>query len=271
MIFFIKILFAFIVLFSPCAYGAEPDAETLRKAFEASRQAEGSKLDDYRLTDQDGVSFSLSDYFKDGKPLVISYVYTSCPHVCPTITAEFKNVVKKAGEKLGKRFSVLTIGFDTVNDKPSRLKEYGGKFTDDFADFRFASADEQTIKRLTGQAGFFYLKREDGSFDHIDMATVVGADGVIYKQAYSIRTQPDNLLARIEEAVTGKPATGAKASLVDKIKFFCYKYDPYTGRYVIDYPIILSVLMQALVIGGIVYAVWGKRMRERFRSKRAPK
>jgi len=55
---------------------------------------------------------------------------------------------------------------------------------------------------------------------------------------------------------------------VDKLKFFCYRYDPYSGKYVLDYPVFVSIFIQALIIGGIFYAVWGKRIMARYRKKK---
>lgn len=234
---------------------------------EASVKAEGSKPGDYALIDQDGVKFRLSDYFKDGKPLLVSFIYTSCPDVCPTITAAFKRAVDDARGRFGARFNVLTIGFDPAHDTPRKLKEYGSRFTSDFKSFRLATSDAETIEKLTREFGFFYAGKDDGGFDHIDMVTVVRPDGVIYKQAYSVRTRSFNINNRLEELLTGKPYSAGPPSLLTKIRFFCYKYDPYTGRYVVDYPVILSVFLQAVVILLIVFAVWGKGIVGFFRRR----
>ncbi|MBI5588832.1 MAG: SCO family protein, partial [Deltaproteobacteria bacterium] len=129
------------------------DPAALRDAVEKSVKAEGVKLDDYDLVDQDGVKFRLSDYFKDGKPLLISFIYTSCPTVCPTISTELKKAVDEARDKFQDRFNVLTIGFDAANDTPEKLKEYGRKLTGDFRNFRLATSDEATIRRLTSRVG----------------------------------------------------------------------------------------------------------------------
>lgn len=246
--------------------GAQLDPVMLKNAVDASVKVEGVKLDEYELFDQDGKAFKLGEYFKDGKPLVISFIYTSCPQVCPTITAEFKKAVEGARVKFGDRFNALTIGFDPENDTAASLKGYGAKFTDDFKSFRFASGDADTIERLTGQVGFFHVRLDDGSFDHIDMVTTVKADGTVYRQVYSLRTQSQNLGSRLDELITGKAAGESRLTLVDKLKFFCYRYDPYTGQYVIDYPVFVSIFIQVLVIGVIIYAVWGKKILGRIRK-----
>lgn len=235
------------------------DPVVLKNAVDASARAEGTRLPEVELVDQDGLRFSLSEYFSGGKPLVISYIYTSCPVVCPTITTEFKKAVDGAKEAFGDKFNVLTIGFDPANDTPSSLNEYGRKFTGSFEGFRFASSDEESIEKLLAAVGFFRVRQDDGSFDHIDMVTTVKPDGTIYRQVYSLRTQQQNLALRLEELLTGKAGTASSLTLVDKLKFFCYRYDPYSGKYVLDYPVFVSIFLQALIIGGIFYAVWGRK------------
>ena len=266
---FLLIALIMALMSAPAPAGAAKlDPVILRNAVDASVKAEGARLGEYSLVDQDGVRFNLSEYFDGKKPLVISYIYTSCPVVCPTITAEFKKAVDGAKEAFGDKFNVLTIGFDAANDTPSNLNEYARKFTDSFQGFRFASSDPETMERLLTSVGFFRVKQDDGSFDHIDMVTAVRADGTIYRQVYSLRTQPQNLALRMEELLTGKAGGGGSLTLVDKLKFFCYKYDPYSGKYVLDYPVFVSIFIQALIIGGIFYAVWGRRIMARLRKKK---
>ncbi|CAG1066793.1 SCO1 protein [uncultured bacterium] len=258
----------FLLTLAASAGAAQLDPVILKNAVDASAKAEGTKIGEYSLVDQDGVRFNLGEYFKGNKPLVISYIYTSCPVVCPTITAEFKKAVDGAKEAFGDKFNVLTIGFDPANDTPEKLNEYGRKFTGSFEGFRFASSDPETIERLLNAAGFFRVRQDDGSFDHIDMVTTLRPDGTIYRQVYSLRTQPQNLALRMEELLTGKAGGAASLTLVDKLKFFCYRYDPYSGKYVLDYPVFVSIFIQALIIGGIFYAVWGKRMMARFKRRK---
>ena len=264
----IPFLFIIILLFPFKAQGApQLDPVILKNAVDNSAKAEGRKLGDYTLFDQDGVEFKLSEYFGKGKPLVLSYIYTTCPQVCPTITMELKKAVDGARTKYGNRFEVLTIAFDTAHDTPAAVNEYARRFTEDFRGFRFATGDEATITRLLDETGFFRVRQDDGSFDHMDMVTVVKPEGVIYRQVYSLRTQPQGMVLRLEELIEGKAEGGRGLSMVDKIKFFCYRYDPYTGRYVLDYPVFASIIIQFIIIAVIAYAVWGRRVIKRISKK----
>lgn len=257
----LALLILFLLLTTAPSMAAQQlDPVVLKAAVDDSLKAEGRMLGDYALFDQDGRQFMLSEYFGKGKPLVLSFIYTSCPQVCPTITMELKRAVDGARAKFGDRFEVLTIGFDAANDTPERLKKYGASFTGSFEGFRFAGGDGETIEKLLADAGFFHFRQEDGSFDHMDMVTTVKPDGTIYRQVFSLRSQPQNLAMRLDELITGKAAGGSSLTLVDRIKFFCYRYDPQSGKYVLDYPVFVSIALQGLIIGAIVYAVWGKRI-----------
>lgn len=258
---------AALFAFMPRAFA---DDRALREAFEASQKSEGTKAGDYRLIDQDGHEFNLAEYFKNDKPLVVSFIYTGCTEVCPGITAEFKKATDTARERLGNRFNVLTIGFDAENDTPAKLKSYGQRFAKDLGSFRLASADAGTIKRLTERFGFYSLRKDDGSFDHMDMATIVKPDGTIFRQVYGLRTQPGALVDRIEEAITGRQAVVYPKTLVDRLRFFCYRYDPVAGRYVLDYSVVAGFLIQLFVILTIVFAVWGSRIKLFFKRGHRP-
>ncbi len=237
--------------------------EEMRRAFETSQKAEGTRLGDYTLTDQDGARFSLNEYLGAGKPIVLSFIYTSCPEVCSTITADIKRVTERVHEKYGGRFNVLTIGFDAGNDTPKKLKEYGGKFATDFKTFRFAVADKKTIKALTYEAGFYFKKNADGSFDHIDMVSIIKPDGAIYKQVYGVRGNPLPIAERLSELLDGRPYSAGPPSVIERLKYFCFRYDPVTGRYVLDYKVLGGVALQALVIGAVIYFVWGSGRKRR--------
>lgn len=261
-----------LFLFARPVAASELDAAAMRDAVDAAARAEGTAPGDFELTDQDGIKFHLSDYFKGDRrrPLVVSFIYASCPHVCPAVTAEVKKAAVDARAKLGvkppqgDRFNVLSISIDPQRDTPKRLKEYGLRFTRDFGQMRFAAPAQKDVNALTGKFGFFFAAKDDGSFDHIDMASVMKSDGTIYKQVYSIRTDGSGIRQRLEELITGKPAVSS-SSLVDKIKFFCYKYDPYSNRYVIDYPILVSIFLQTAVFAVIIGLVWGKKIKGFFR------
>lgn len=245
---------------------AEISRETVRKALTAAEFADGATLHDYVLTDQEGKEFHLKDYFGNGKPLLVSFIYTSCALVCPTITNTLLDSVKEVKKELGDNFEVLTIGFDTEHDTPDRLKEYGGNFKDAFEHMRFAAADEDTIKRLTKEFGFYYEKGDQG-FEHMNMVSVLSPDGRIYKQVYASRIRAEDIKKPLMELIAGRIPVETQPSLIDQFKQFCSSYDPVNGKYSLNYPAIISIFMQLAVMLTIAYFIVTPRLRSFLRRR----
>ena len=90
-----------------------------KAALEISRAAIGRQLADYQFKDGESRPTRLADF--RGRPVLINMVYTACSHYCPVTTQSLADGVEAARDALGDdSFSVLTIGFDVRNDKPSR-------------------------------------------------------------------------------------------------------------------------------------------------------
>ena len=219
----------------------------------AAEEAIGRVVGDYGLVDQDGAGFRFRDYA--GKPLVVSFIYTRCGHICPTITMSLKVAVEEAGAGLGAKFNVLTMGFDAENDTPEALKAYGRKFTSDFKYWKFATADKETLDRMARDIGFYY-ERTSAGFDHMNMVTIVSKDGKVYKQVYGINFGSEEVLEPIDFSLLGIPPE-TTPGVIDKIKLFCFSYDPITGEYRPDYGMItrlfLIVVAQAALLFFAIY------------------
>ncbi len=235
------------------------DADTLKEAFRNAEAKEGKKIDDIELFDERGQRFRISKYLEDGKPLVLGYIYTKCQSVCPLITQSMEKILIDARAEFGDRFNVILVGFDVENDTPESLREFKERYGGDF--IVFAGGTKENIKMLTAQTGFYYRKREDGMFDHLDMVTVLSPEGRIYKQIFGIRKNGDLLIETLRRFYEGSPAPLSPATLLERVKYLCYRYDPATGKYVFDYSVVAGALIQLFIIVTIVMLVWGGRIK----------
>jgi len=86
------------------------------------------KLADADLLDQDGnrVRFR-SDVVKD-RLVVIDVFYTTCPLVCPILSATFSDLQDLLGDRLGREVFLVSITVDPGTDIPPRLKEYARRW-----------------------------------------------------------------------------------------------------------------------------------------------
>jgi protein SCO1/2 len=236
-------------------------------ALEKSQAAIGRKLAGLEFTDSFGKPFRLADF--EGKPLLISLIFTSCHHVCPTLTTHLRAAVAAAREALGNdSFRIVTIGFDTPNDTPERMRDFARKLSIDDPDWVFLSGSAQTMTTLVENIGFIYFSSPRG-FDHITQVTIVDRDGVIYAQVYGGAFELPWLVEPLKDLVFNRPQSADSffSSMVDKVKLFCTVYDPNTGHYRFDYSLFVQIAIGALVILGVVAYLFIEIHRARRRKK----
>lgn len=244
-----KTLLQILLLFFACA-----------AAFAEARP--GEKVRDHSLVDQDGKAVSISDF--RGKPLVLSFIYTTCAHTCGTLTATLKAAFEEG--RPGTDFNALTVGFDHVNDTPAAMREYGEKFVDSFEGWTFASGDARTIGAMTAEAGFFFKRKDDG-FDHPNMAVVIGPDGRLFRRLTSGMIEKGELMKAVAASVDPKnEGYGARPDgLLGLLSYICYTYDEETGTYKLDFTFLmvvaLGIIVQASLVGFFYYIRYSVKKR----------
>jgi protein SCO1/2 len=219
-------------------------------ALQVSRAAIGRALDTHVLRDTEGQSFDLASL--RGKPMIISMIYTSCHHVCPTITKNLATAVDIAREALGEdSFSVVTVGFDWAVDTPDRMRLYASERRIDMPNWHFLAGDENSIGALSEDLGFQFHPSAKG-FDHLTQTTIVDADGVIYRHVYGVDIEPQPFVEPLKELVFDTPRDASLVEhWVDTFLLFCTVYDPNSGRYKFDYSIAMTIFVGILCLGAI--------------------
>lgn len=236
-----------------------------RSALEASRVALGRQLGDHALTASDGRPIRLAAL--RGRPLVVNMIYTSCFDFCPTLTANLAPKVEIAREALGRgTFIVLTIGFDALNDTPTRMRAYARMLGLGDAEWLFLSGDEQTVSALAADLGFTYRRTAVG-FDHSAMTTIIDQSGRVHRQIYGTDYAVPILVEPLKALVLGiRDPTAGMGQLLERVRLWCTIYDPRTGRYRIDYSLILSIALGTLcftAVGVFLAREWWKGRRGR--------
>ena len=79
-------------------------------------------LDDFSLMNFDGNMTNLSDY--EGQVLIVSFVYSRCPDVCPIVSANLRWVAEQLPDDYGINFSIIAITVDPWWDTSSVLADY---------------------------------------------------------------------------------------------------------------------------------------------------
>ncbi|MGQ0430160.1 MAG: SCO family protein [Gammaproteobacteria bacterium] len=235
--------------------GAAAPAFDAGSALDASQAAIGRTLGDYPLIAADGRRISLSEF--RGRPLVISPIYTSCFHICPTTTKYLAGVAGTATSVLGAdAFAVLTVGFDAANDTPERMREFAGARGISGPQWTFASGDAVTVAGLMQDIGFLYAPTA-GGFDHMVQATIVDPEGRVYRQIYGQEFEAPLLVDGLKRLVTGQRAAESTIpSLIERIRLICTVFDPKTGRYRFDWSLVLSIAIGVFCFVAVAVFIW---------------
>lgn len=122
------------------------------------------------LTNQDGEKFKFFDDLIKDKIVVINFIYTNCPDVCPLETAQLTRVQRIIGDRLGKDLFFYSISIDPENDSPKVLKEYRERFG---AKWMFFTGDKEEIITIRKKLGLYIEDIEGGENNH-NVSMIIG-------------------------------------------------------------------------------------------------
>lgn len=100
------------------------------------------------LVDADSNRVIFPDDF-EGKYVVMGFIYTNCPDICPLITQNLVKIQKELNYPDDVEFVAAT--FDPMRDTPSVLKKYSSPFKVD-KNFSFLTGDSTTVHTFLDSA-----------------------------------------------------------------------------------------------------------------------
>ncbi len=223
----------------------DPDAAIAR-----SRAAIGRLVGDYAFLDEAGNAVRLADY--RGRPLVVSLVFTACSQSCPVIVERLAAAVAVAQDALGPdSFSVVTVGFDSRNDTPARMRAFARSHGVDLPGWRFLSGDQAAVDALVEDLGFLRFASPRG-FDHIAQVSLIDAEGRVHGHVYGDDFEVPALVEPLKALVLGQDtALTDVAAVIRRVTLFCTFFDPRSGRYAVDYSFVISFAIGGLALFGL--------------------
>jgi protein SCO1/2 len=246
---FLGLLFGFgaAFAFEENGQAAAPTNFSNEAALKFSESVVGQQVGDYTLLDRNGKPFKISDF--RGKPLLVSFIYTSCSEICPATTQYLAKAVKYMRAALGAdSFAVLTVGFNAPFDSPMMMRDFSRRQNINLPNWEFASADAATMRNLTRNLGFSYEYSVAG-FNHISLLTLIDQNGKIYSQVYGDRFELPSMGEPLKKLV-GNVETQYPGweGLRNRIRLFCTVYDAKTQTYVTDYSFFVGMFISVVLI-----------------------
>ncbi|HEX9110496.1 MAG TPA: SCO family protein [Terriglobales bacterium] len=212
---------------------------------------------DLTFTDDLGRKVQLGDYFGQ-KPLILNFVYYSCPMLCGEALAGLESALRVLKFDLGKEFEVITISFDpkdTPEAAAKKKEQFLRRYNRPGAErgWHFLVGEPGAIDAVTRAAGFQYeYDQKTGQFAHSTAILVLTPQGKIAQYYYGIEYPPKDLRLALVEASQNRIG-----NLVDELLLYCYHYDPAKGKYSATVMRMLRLMAVAtmLCVGALVFVM----------------
>ena len=214
--------------------------------------------------DEAGREVRLGDYFREGKPVVLSLVYYECPMLCNQILNGMVGALEAVTLKPGKDFRVVSVSFDAretpelaAKKKETYLRRYRRNGQE--GEWHFLTGGQQSVDEVAQAVGFNYAWDERSKqFAHGSAIMVATPEGKLSHYFYGIEYPPKDLRLALVEASSNRIGNP-----VDQLLLYCYHYDPTTGKYG---PVIMNIMRVAGVL--TVFAVVALLLLLRRRQRR---
>lgn len=229
------------------------------------------------FNDWTGSPAPLSKYFASGKPVILVLGYYDCPLVCPLVLERLQASLGKLDYTVGTDFNVVYVSFD-----PENTTEMAARYRRDAIESYAAAGHERTarieagwafhtsqpsqVRPLADAVGYEYrFLPESGEYSHPVALVFLSGEGVVSRYIYGFDYDPKDVKLSLLEASQGAIAQ----SLGDRLLWFCYHYDPKTGRYSLAAFRVMQAgaVVTMTVVGTLILALkLGERGRRRRRA-----
>ncbi|WP_457600749.1 SCO family protein [Hydrogenivirga sp.] len=198
----------------------------------------GRDVPNVLLTDMNGRSVRLSD-ITGGKTVLMSFIYTRCTSSCPLIVQRLREALSEV--EFGD-YRVLLVDFDE-RDTQAELKKFVNQRNIYDSRWKVALAKGSELRQLTGALDFkFYYDEKTDMFAHPNVLVVLSPSRKVTGYILGLSYDPDRLTQMLKDAQRDKVALNPIRGLLLK----CFRYDPVTGTYFIDWSFV------AMVVGGSI-------------------
>ena len=162
----------------------------------AGRRVVKVPVSDFKLTDQDGRPFLFAS--ARGKLVLLTFIFTTCPDVCPLLTAKVAAIQRALEEKGARVFLLLSVTTDPERDSAAALKDYAGRFKANLRSWSFLTGSRRELAKVWKMFGVNVTKTESGDVQHTSVTTLIDRQGHRRVDYYGEKWQEKDVLQDIQ-------------------------------------------------------------------------
>jgi protein SCO1/2 len=111
---------------------------------------QGREAPDFRLTDQQGQTFSLSSV--RGRPVVLTFLYTSCPDVCPLTASKLRETLDLLGDQAD-RVVMVAVSVDPARDDRATAAAFSARHGLTGSNWHYLVGSEEDLRPVWSSYG----------------------------------------------------------------------------------------------------------------------
>jgi len=165
-------LLALVALAAGCGGSAAdkaPHAAAVHSRFRGVELPAPKRAPDFELRDQHGTSIRLSD--QRGRYVLVTFLYTHCPDVCPVIAANLNTALRTLGP-LRSRVRVVAVSVDPSGDTPRAVRAYARRLRL-LPQFHYLIGPRAKLMRVWRDYGVLAVARNKELVDHAAYTVLV--------------------------------------------------------------------------------------------------
>jgi protein SCO1/2 len=190
---------AFVIALGLLVWPAVAQAHETGHEHQEQRLPKIGAAPDFALTSQDGAEVTLAAL--RGKVVAVSFIYTSCPDICPMLTDKMARVQDALGTDFGSKVAFVSITVDPERDTPEVLKGYAEAFDAQLAGWSFLTGEPAKVLEVAHRYGVAVAKAADGGVDHTLLTTLIDRQGTMRVQYLGYRFDEEEFRRDLQSLV----------------------------------------------------------------------
>ena len=163
--------------------------------------------DQYKLVDHNNRAVTFPEFVK-GKIVVMSYIFTNCPDICPLSTNNMRLIQEQIKKEKIDGVEFVSISFDPLQDSPDVLKKFTEIRNLDLSNWSFLTGEKPVIDSLMRKIGIvavigdstvFRDGRKIYYYTHTDRIQLMDAGGGIRKNYKGSSVNVEEIVADIKK------------------------------------------------------------------------